>query len=183
MPALRALDAPARAQLAEAAHALVLADHQTTLAEHAVLQMLRWGLAEPPRGRALGAEIARASDVLFAALAHAGAPDPASRAAAHRAGRARLAAALRVPEPTGAPPADPFDSLDAALGTLRRATEPQRHGILDAAHAVVLADGRTLREEARWLRAMALALGVACVVRPSESVEPRRVPAEATVAA
>ncbi len=185
MPALREMDGPARQRLAEAVRALIAADGTETLAEHAVLQMLRWGFAPPPSGHALGAEIARASDVLFACIASAGSPLAAAQTGALAAGRAALRATLPLPAPpeaqtaraqtagahagaqtAGASRESPFEQLDGALNVLRRASPVQRHAVLDAAHAVVTADGRTLREEAALLRAAALALGVACVVHP-----------------
>lgn len=166
MPAIRQLDGPERQRLADAVRALIAADEKKTLAEHAVLQMLRWGLAETPSGRALGAEISRASDVLFAALGAAGSPLASDRIVAVEAGRQALRAAIPLPAPPEATDGDPFAGLDAALDVLRRASRVQRHAVLDAAHAVVVADGRTLRDEAALLRATALALGVACVVHP-----------------
>ncbi|OZC02474.1 M48 family metalloprotease [Rubricoccus marinus] len=169
MPALRDLDGAARERLATAVRALIAADQKTTLAEHAILQMLRWGFAPPPEasgvGKALGAEISRASDVLFACIASVGSPLASAQAEAVAAGQAALRATLSLPAPE-AVPAAPFAHLDSALDVLRRASRVQRHAVLDAAHAVVAADGRTLREETALLRAGALAMGVACVVHP-----------------
>ncbi|MEL6615553.1 MAG: hypothetical protein AAFQ43_07435, partial [Bacteroidota bacterium] len=168
MPALRRLDGPDRQRLAGAVRALIAADHETTLAEAAILQMLRWGFSEAPTGRASGGEIAQASDTLFAVLAAAGSPLGSDRAQAVRAGRRALRSAIRLPDaPEARPRADP-DALGAALGTLRRASGVRRHAVLDAAHAVVTADGLTKRDEAALLRATALALGVACVVHLEE---------------
>ena len=167
LPALHRLAEDEQARFRVEVQALVRADDETTFDEFAILQMLRWGLAAPPTGTVLSAEIARQSEVVFAALAAVGAARAAEQSEAVQAGRRALAASLRVPEPSGVIHASSYADLDRALSSLRRGTPVQRHAVLDAAYAVVRADRVTKPHEQMLMRATALALGVAHIAEPS----------------
>ena len=163
LPSLRQLAPAALDAFLTTLDELVHADAHMSTFEFALQKLVSHTLS---LGRKPGAAIAHYHSfnavadeisVVLSALAHAATADPAFAPRAFAAGTAQLKlveARLRfLPSP-----ACDFAALDQALDKLAGASFPIKHRTLQAAAAVVGADGRLLITEAELLRAIAAAL-------------------------
>ena len=168
IPALKHLSPPQYARFRQAIDSLIRADGRIDLFEYALRTMLLSYLdihfgrkKQPPiRYRTVQAVAAPATAVL-SVLARSGQNSEADIDRAFQAGTQSLSMSLALQPSSQCTLA----GFDAAITELAQATPQVKHSVLEAASAIIAADGQVLPAEAELLRALAASLG--CPLPPA----------------
>ncbi|MFZ5776340.1 MAG: M48 family metallopeptidase [Thermodesulfobacteriota bacterium] len=161
LPALRSLPADLDQEFRRTVQQLVEADTQVDLFEYAVQRILLRNLqqarhpASSDRGPSPSRqEVARASAVVLATLAHQGHDQPSEAEAALTRAVERLPMVARPLRPA----AHPLSEFDQALTLLGRTQLAQRHAVVAACQECLSHDGAITLAEAELFRAIAESL-------------------------
>ena len=167
LPALRSLPRERGSVLGSTVGALIRADGEILPFEFAVFHLVRrnlpLGKGDSLPSRHLGttplSRLRRETEVLLSAVARSGSVGDAEVATTFRTGAALLPGKVESWRLLAAENVS-LDRVDEALTRLEGAAPAARKQVLEAAGAVVMADGRVELQEAEMLRALAEALEV-----------------------